>query len=73
MKPTTEMFDSARELHVGRVAAYKRGALNDAQFRPIRLSYGLYYQLDHTSYMQRIKIPGGLMTAEQMEVLAAIT
>ena len=73
MKPTTEMFDSARELHVGRVAAYKRGELNDAQFRPIRLSYGLYYQLDHTSYMQRIKIPGGLMTAEQMEMLAAIT
>jgi len=73
MKPSKEMFDSARELHVGRVAAYKRGDLNDAEFRPIRLSYGLYYQLDHTSYMQRIKIPGGLMTARQMEVLADIT
>ncbi|MBY0278454.1 nitrite/sulfite reductase [Candidatus Binatia bacterium] len=73
MKPTKEMFDSARELHVGRVQAYKRGELNDAQFRPIRLSYGLYYQLDHTSYMQRIKIPAGLMTADQMDVLAAIT
>ena len=73
MKPTKEMFDSARELHVGRVHAYKRGELNDAQFRPIRLSYGLYYQLDHTSYMQRIKIPAGLMTADQMDVLAAIT
>jgi sulfite reductase beta subunit-like hemoprotein len=73
MKPSKEMFDSARALHVGRVQAYRRGELNDAQFRPIRLSYGLYYQLDHTSYMQRIKIPGGLMTAEQMDVLAAIT
>lgn len=73
MKPTKEMFDAARELHVGRVQAYKRGELNDAQFRPIRLSYGLYYQLDHTSYMQRIKIPAGLMTADQMDVLAAIT
>lgn len=73
MKPTREMFDRARELHVGRVQAYKRGELNDAQFRPIRLSYGLYYQLDHTSYMQRIKIPAGLMTADQMDVLAGIT
>jgi len=73
MRPTKEMFDSARELHTGRVAAYARGDLNDSEFRPIRLSYGLYYQLDHTSYMQRIKIPGGLMTAAQMDVLAAIT
>ena len=39
------------------VQAYERGELNDAQFRPIRLSYGLYYQLDHTSHMQRIKLP----------------
>lgn len=73
MRPTKQMFDSARELHSGRVAAYGRGELNDAEFRPIRLSYGLYYQLDHTSYMQRIKIPGGLMTARQMEVLADVT
>ena len=73
MKPTKQMFDAARELHVGRVQAYSRGELNDAQFRPIRLSYGLYYQLDHTSYMQRIKIPAGLLTADQMDVLAAIT
>lgn len=73
MKPSKEMFDSARALHTGRVAAYKRGELNDSEFRPMRLSYGLYYQLDHTSYMQRIKIPGGLMTAAQMDVLAAIT
>ncbi len=25
------------------------------EFRPIRLSYGLYYQLDHTSRSQLIK------------------
>lgn len=73
MKPSKEMFDSARALHIGRIEAYGRGELNDSQFRPIRLSYGLYYQLDHTSYMQRIKIPGGLMTADQMDVLADIT
>jgi sulfite reductase beta subunit-like hemoprotein len=73
MKPTKEMFDDARALHAERVDAYRRGELGDGAFRPIRLSYGLYYQLDHTSYMQRIKLPGGLMTAAQMDVLAAIT
>ena len=35
----------------------------------MRLSYGLYYQLDHTSYMQRIKIPGGILTVAQMNCL----
>ena len=39
----------------------------------MRLSYGLYYQLDHTSHMQRIKLPGGIMTADQIDVLADVT
>jgi sulfite reductase beta subunit-like hemoprotein len=34
------------------------------------LSYGLYYQLDHTSHMQRIKLPGGLLNQRQANVLA---
>ncbi len=73
MKPSREMFDEARALHLERVDAYRRGEIDEAPFRPIRLSYGLYYQLDHTSYMQRIKLPGGLMTAEQMDVLAEVS
>ncbi|MGH3054409.1 MAG: nitrite/sulfite reductase, partial [Gaiellaceae bacterium] len=59
--------------HAGRVERYRRGELNDNEFRPIRLGYGLYYQLDHTSHMQRIKLPGGLLTAAQADVLADIT
>jgi len=46
--------------------------MTDNEFRPVRLGYGLYYQLDHTSHMQRIKLPGGLLTADQCDVLAAI-
>jgi sulfite reductase beta subunit-like hemoprotein len=46
--------------------------MSDDQFRPIRLGYGLYYQLDHTSHMQRIKLPGGVMTAQQADVIADI-
>lgn len=46
--------------------------MSDDEFRPVRLSYGLYYQLDHTSHLQRIKLPGGLMTVAQVDVLAEI-
>jgi sulfite reductase beta subunit-like hemoprotein len=72
MKPTQEHFDRARALHAGRIEAYRRGELQDGEFRPIRLSYGLYYQLDHTSYMQRIKLPGGFLSSEQIDALAAV-
>jgi len=72
MRPTDEMFRAALAGHATRVERYRSGALTDEQFRPIRLGYGLYYQLDHTSHMQRIKLPGGLLTADQAECVAAI-
>lgn len=56
--------------HAGRVERYRRGEMSDDEFRPIRLSYGLYYQLDHTSHMQRIKLPAGLVDVRQVRVLA---
>jgi len=59
--------------HQGRVEQFIAGTITPEEFRPMRLSYGLYYQLDHTSYMQRIKIPGGLITAAQMHCLNDIT
>lgn len=71
-------FPSDRQLreglagHDGRVRGFMGGSITPEEFRPMRLSYGLYYQLDHTSYMQRIKIPGGLLTVAQMECLNAI-
>jgi sulfite reductase beta subunit-like hemoprotein len=56
--------------HGERIERYRRGQLSDDEFRPVRLSYGLYYQLDHTSHMQRIKLPGGLITTTQADLLA---
>ena len=73
MKPTEEQHRSALTGHGGRVERFRGGALTADEWRPIRLSYGLYYQLDHTSHMQRIKVPGGFLTADQMDVLAEIT
>src|SRR5438874_6410532 len=72
MRPTEAQHRAAIAGHAGRTARFVRGELSADEWRPIRLSYGLYYQLDHTSHMQRIKIPGGLVSADQMEILAEI-
>ncbi len=73
MKPTEEQHRAALAGHGGRVERFRRGELTADEWRPIRLSYGLYYQLDHTSHMQRIKVPGGFLTADQLDALADVT
>jgi sulfite reductase beta subunit-like hemoprotein len=73
MRPTVEQHQDALALHADRLARYLRGDFPTDSWRPVRLSYGLYYQLDHTSHMQRIKLPGGTMTAEQIDLLADVT
>ena len=72
MRPTDELYREGLATQARLVAAHKRGELSPGEWRPIRLSYGLYYQLDHTSHMQRLKIPGGLLTAVQLQTLADI-
>jgi sulfite reductase beta subunit-like hemoprotein len=73
MRPSDSDFRAALHGHGQRVERYRHGKLTGDEFRPIRLSYGLYYQLDHTSHMQRIKLPGGILTGAQVDVLADIT
>src|SRR5262245_17342278 len=58
--------------HADRIDRFRRGDISAEEFRPIRLSYGLYYQLEHTSHLQRIKIPGGLASAPQLRTIAEI-
>ena len=72
MRPTDTDHLAAIAAHGDRIERYGSGALTAEQFRPIRLSYGLYYQLHHTSHMQRIKLPAGVMTAAQADCLAEI-
>ncbi len=72
MKPSEQQHLEALDGHAGRLARFLRGEIANDSWRPIRLSYGLYYQLDHTSHMQRIKIPGGRLTAAQLDTLAEI-
>jgi sulfite reductase beta subunit-like hemoprotein len=72
MRPTDAQHRAALAGHADRLRRHLAGGLPDTSWAPIRLGYGLYYQLDHTSHMQRIKLPGGLMTAEQVEALADV-
>ncbi|HEY3593580.1 MAG TPA: nitrite/sulfite reductase [Polyangiaceae bacterium] len=55
------------------IARYRAGELTADQFRPLRLGLGLYAQLPQVKHMQRIKIPGGVLTAEQLEAVAEVT
>src|ERR1019366_4786828 len=72
MRPSDADFRDALEGHGERIERFRQGKLSGDEFRPVRLSYGLYYQLDHTSHMQRIKLPGGVVTPAQVDVLADI-
>src|SRR5580658_6954079 len=54
-------------------AAFLAGEIPDEEFRPFRLKHGIYGQRQPGVQMVRCKIPGGLLTAPQMEQLAAIS
>jgi len=52
------------------VARRLTGALNEAEFKPLRLMNGLYLQLH--AYMLRVAIPYGTLNGRQMRMLAHI-
>ena len=60
------------ELFRGKARAYLAGELTEDQFRAFRLRRGIYGQRQAGVQMVRTKIPGGLMTAAQMEQLARV-
>jgi sulfite reductase beta subunit-like hemoprotein len=70
MSNALEKLGAAVEEHAENVARFRRGELTPEQFRPLRLAMGVYAQLAHVKHMQRIKIPGGCVTADQLEALA---
>ena len=52
------------------IAKYRRGALDETKMQKVRLHFGTYAQRQEGVQMQRIKIPGGYLTADQLEGLA---
>ena len=51
------------------IKAFRAGERDDSQFMPFRLRQGVYGQRQPNAQMLRVKIPGGILTAEALEVL----
>ncbi|MCS6952642.1 MAG: nitrite/sulfite reductase [Bryobacteraceae bacterium] len=60
------------ELFREKAEAYLAGQISEEEFRAFRLRRGIYGQRQPGVQMVRTKIPGGLLTAEQMEQLARV-
>ena len=52
---------------------YLAGSVTDDQFRAVRLRFGCYGQRQPGVQMIRTKIPGGKLTADQLDVLADVS
>src|SRR5262245_44123326 len=51
------------------IQKYHAGQVNETKMQKLRLTYGTYAQRQEGVQMQRIKIPGGFLTADQLELL----
>ncbi|MCU1327253.1 MAG: nitrite/sulfite reductase, hemoprotein beta-component, ferrodoxin domain protein [Bryobacterales bacterium] len=56
-----------------KAAEYQAGAITEDDFRGYRLRFGCYGQRQPGVQMVRTKVPGGMLTAEQMERLADVS
>ena len=52
---------------------FQSGDLDNAEFTPFRLRQGVYGQRQADVQMIRIKLPGGILTAEALDMLGTIT
>jgi len=55
-----------------KAAAFLAGQISEDDFRPYRLRFGCYGQRQPGVQMMRTKVPGGMLTSEQMERLADV-
>src|SRR2546426_5431102 len=53
------------------IQKYLAGELDETKMQKVRLHFGTYAQRQESVQMQRIKFPGGFLTANQLEGLAA--
>ena len=68
-------FSDTRDIDefVGKLEAFERGEMNPEQFRSFRLLRGVYGQRQSDVQMFRIKIPYGLVGAENLLAIADVT
>lgn len=69
--PTTLDADIAKL--EGHIADFKADKITKAQFKGIRVGYGIYEQREEDTYMMRIRTPMGALTPEQLICVAEIS
>jgi sulfite reductase beta subunit-like hemoprotein len=69
---TREAIEEEIRIFEERSLKLRRGEITDDQFRPFRLKHGIYGQRQPGFQMVRVKIPSGLLNAEQLRVLARV-
>ena len=52
------------------ITKYRNGELDEVKMQKVRLHFGTYAQRQEGVQMQRIKIPAGYLTADQLERVA---
>src|SRR6266853_6836412 len=58
------------DLYEEEIKQYRRGEMGEVKMQKIRLQFGTYAQRQDGVQMQRIKIPGGVLSADQLVCLA---
>jgi len=69
---TREAIEQEIRIFEERSLKLRRGEITDDQFRPFRLKHGIYGQRQPGFQMVRVKIPSGLLNAEQLRVLGRV-
>ncbi len=59
-------------LFADRVAAYRAGQMTDDEFRAVRTLWGVHRQKQEGKYFARVRAPGGVLLARQLDVLALV-
>lgn len=69
---TREAIEEEIHIFEERMNQLRRGDITEEQFRPFRLKHGIYGQRQPGFQMVRVKIPSGILNAQQLRMLARI-
>jgi sulfite reductase beta subunit-like hemoprotein len=67
---TAEAIEEEIRVFEERAGQLARGEITEDQFRPFRLKHGIYGQRQAGFQMVRVKIPSGILNADQLRTLA---
>jgi len=68
--PLPDYIAAELDLYEEEIQQYRRGEIGEVKMQKLRLQFGTYAQRQEGVQMQRIKIPGGVLSADQLVALA---